>query len=153
MTEPLQARVLELEADNADLQATFDLVYAASQRGIKAWQAAHPGNDLVWPDQANMVEWLCDRVAELEAEHARRADVLKAEHVAAADALLRAQERLAALEKLVGSRARKIERLHAALSALIAAAERRKAADLGGASLLGPDLAAARAALAGTEGK
>lgn len=42
---------------------SFDLYWKANQRAIKAWQAAHPGNDLVWPDTAKMVEWLMERHA------------------------------------------------------------------------------------------
>lgn len=44
------------------LRATFDLQWAADQRAIKAWQEAHPGNDLVWPDRADMVVWLMEEL-------------------------------------------------------------------------------------------
>jgi len=41
-----------------DLRRTFDLRWAADMRAIERWQAAHPGNDLMWPDHADMVVWL-----------------------------------------------------------------------------------------------
>lgn len=49
-----------------ELQATFDVMWAADQRAIKLWQAAHPGNDLVWPDRTDMVVWLLDELADKE---------------------------------------------------------------------------------------
>jgi hypothetical protein len=45
----------------AELQRTFDLRWAADMRAIKRWQEAHPGNDLVWPDRADLVVWLLER--------------------------------------------------------------------------------------------
>jgi hypothetical protein len=50
--------VHELQSDNKDLQQTIELCCKADLRAIKAWQEAHPGNDLVWPDRARLVEWL-----------------------------------------------------------------------------------------------
>ena len=75
------ARIAELEKDlegakeNRDeLQAVFNKCWKADQGAIKAWQEAHPGNDLVWPDRTKMVVWLLEkenaasaRIAELEA--------------------------------------------------------------------------------------
>lgn len=49
-------------AERDDLQRTFDLRWAADQRAIKRWQAAHPGKELVWPDHADMVVWLLGRL-------------------------------------------------------------------------------------------
>jgi hypothetical protein len=49
-------------SDVAELQATFDLRWQADQRAIKKWQAAHPGNELVWPDHADMVVWLLEQL-------------------------------------------------------------------------------------------
>ena len=51
----------ELRRTNEGLQLTFDLRWKADQRAIKRWQAAHPGNDLTWPDHADMVVWLMER--------------------------------------------------------------------------------------------
>lgn len=46
----------------ADLERSFDLRWNADMRAIKRWQAAHPGNDLVWPDHADLVVWLLDQL-------------------------------------------------------------------------------------------
>ena len=48
-----------------ELGFTFDLRWKADMRAIKRWQAAHPGNDLVWPDHADMVVWLLGEVDRL----------------------------------------------------------------------------------------
>lgn len=53
-----RAELDRVESELADLKITFDLRWDADQRAIKAWQAAHPGNELVWPDHADMVVWL-----------------------------------------------------------------------------------------------
>ncbi len=58
----------ELKQERDELQATFDLRWKADMRAIKRWQAAHPGNELVWPDHADMVVWLLEQVEELEAK-------------------------------------------------------------------------------------
>lgn len=47
-------------AEVEEFQELFDLQWKADQRAIKRWQEAHPGNDLVWPDRADMVVWLMD---------------------------------------------------------------------------------------------
>lgn len=49
-----------------ELQQAFDLRWAADQRAIASWQAAHPGNDLVWPDRADLVLWLIERTDRAE---------------------------------------------------------------------------------------
>ena len=61
-------------AELTELRAFFDKCWQADQRAIKAWQEAHPGNDLVWPDRTKMIVWLLEkenaastRIAELEA--------------------------------------------------------------------------------------
>ena len=53
----------ELRRTNEGLQLTFDLRWKADQRAIKRWQAAHPGNDLTWPDHADMVVWLMEQIS------------------------------------------------------------------------------------------
>ena len=50
----------------AELEATLDAVTAANERAAKRWQAAHPGKQLVIPDQAKMVEWLLEQNAALK---------------------------------------------------------------------------------------
>lgn len=68
-------------SDRDDLQRTFDLQWEADQRAIKRWQDAHPGNDLVWPDRANMVVWLMDQLdaatATFDDEEAGHQDTLR----------------------------------------------------------------------------
>lgn len=46
----------------AEMQATFDLRWAADMRAIRRWQEAHPGNELVWPDHADMVVRLLEEL-------------------------------------------------------------------------------------------
>ena len=53
----------ELRRTNEELQLSFDLRWKADQRAIKRWQAAHPGNDLTWPDHADMVVWLLEQIS------------------------------------------------------------------------------------------
>jgi hypothetical protein len=62
----LRERVEKAEAENADLQVAFDLQWAADQRARELWCAAHPGNDLVWPDRARLVLWLIERAEACE---------------------------------------------------------------------------------------
>ena len=59
-------RVRELEAVALERQQSLDMQWKASQRAIKMWQDAHPGNDMVWPDQAHLCVWLMERIAALE---------------------------------------------------------------------------------------
>jgi hypothetical protein len=49
-------------AEEAELQAVFDLQWKADRRATKLWQEAHPGSDLVWPDRADLVVWLMEQV-------------------------------------------------------------------------------------------
>lgn len=50
--------LLQSGEDIAELEQTFELRWAADMRAIERWQAAHPGNDLRWPDHADLVVWL-----------------------------------------------------------------------------------------------
>lgn len=52
----------EVTAECEAMHQTFDLRQKADMRAIKRWQAAHPGNDLTWPDHADMVVWLLERL-------------------------------------------------------------------------------------------
>lgn len=49
-----------------ELQQTFNFRYDADMRAIKMWQAAHPGNDLTWPDRADLVLWLLEQIETTE---------------------------------------------------------------------------------------
>jgi hypothetical protein len=40
---------------------SFDLRWKADMRAIKRWQEAHPGNDLTWPDHADLCVWLLEQ--------------------------------------------------------------------------------------------
>jgi hypothetical protein len=46
-----------------ELTALFELRRAADQMAIAQWRGAHPGNDLVIPDHADLVIWLLDQLA------------------------------------------------------------------------------------------
>lgn len=48
----------EAIAESAEQSASFDLRWKADMRAIKAWQEANPGNELVWPDHADLCVWL-----------------------------------------------------------------------------------------------
>jgi len=52
-----------------ELQGTLNAVIAANERATKQWQAAHPGKELVIPDQAKMVEWLLEELAKFDDPH------------------------------------------------------------------------------------
>lgn len=65
-------------AEVAALQQTFDLRWQADMRAIKRWQAANPGNDLTFPDRADMVVWLLEQDDKLRTErdkYQRRSEV------------------------------------------------------------------------------
>jgi hypothetical protein len=51
----------EARAERDELQQLFDLRWAASMRAIKRWQEANPGNDLVWPDSADLDVWALEQ--------------------------------------------------------------------------------------------
>ena len=50
------------EQELIELRALFDMQWEAGQRAIKRWQEAHPGNDLVWPDRADLIVWLMEEL-------------------------------------------------------------------------------------------
>lgn len=51
----LKAKIEALEAKESERQASFDLRYAATMRGIKIWQKHNPGKELTWPDHGDLV--------------------------------------------------------------------------------------------------
>lgn len=65
--EKLEEQLEEALADLEERRASFELQWKASQRAIKMWQAAHPGNDLVWPDTAKLDVWLMEQLCEIRA--------------------------------------------------------------------------------------
>lgn len=54
-------RLKEAFEERDELDQLFDLQWKADRRAVKRWQEAHPGNDLVWPDRADMVVWLMEQ--------------------------------------------------------------------------------------------
>lgn len=52
-------------SENAETQHVFDVQWKADQRAIKRWQKANPGNELVWPDRADMVVFLMGELDKL----------------------------------------------------------------------------------------
>lgn len=51
--------LLQLAADNEELQASMDIRLKADARAIKQWQGEDPSNrSLKWPDHADLVCWL-----------------------------------------------------------------------------------------------
>lgn len=57
-----EERVKEALEERDELEALFDLQWKADQRAVKRWREAHPGNDLVLPDRADMVVWLMEQL-------------------------------------------------------------------------------------------
>lgn len=54
--------VRELQDRIDELERGFDLRWKADMRAIKRWQKAHPGNDLCWPDHADLCVWLLEQL-------------------------------------------------------------------------------------------
>lgn len=61
-----EARVNKAIEESDELEALFDMQWEADQRAVKRWRAAHPDNDMVLPDRADMVVWLMEQ---LDAPH------------------------------------------------------------------------------------
>ena len=82
-----EERLRAVEADNAELQAIFDLQWEADMRALKEWRDKNPGNDLVWPHSVRLTAWALAerdiavaRMTAAEAELARiRSDRQKGE--------------------------------------------------------------------------
>lgn len=65
-SEYLDLMMLEAADRIEELQYLFDMRSNCDKRAIKQWQAAHPGNDRIWPNHADLCVWLMERVEELE---------------------------------------------------------------------------------------
>jgi hypothetical protein len=57
----VQKTLRAITNDRDGYQQTFDLRWKADMRAMSRWRKAHPGNELVWPDHADLVVWLLDR--------------------------------------------------------------------------------------------
>jgi hypothetical protein len=47
--------------ESEELEFCFELRRKADMRAIERWQEANPGNDLTWPDHADLCVWLMDK--------------------------------------------------------------------------------------------
>ena len=56
------------EADRDGANQLIERMHTQDVLAIKAWQKAHPGNDLVWPDQMRLTAWCMGSVARLVVE-------------------------------------------------------------------------------------
>lgn len=62
----------EMEEKIAENQASFDLRWKADMRGIKRWQDEKPTErELKWPDHADLVVWLLDKLDAVDSENAK----------------------------------------------------------------------------------
>lgn len=57
------ARIAELEASKLSRQTAFDMRWKADMRAIKRWQE-ETGEELTWPDHADLCVWLMKKLAE-----------------------------------------------------------------------------------------
>ena len=62
------AEIVRLKAENQEHEQLFSLQWKADLRGIKMWQEANPGNDLVWPDSAKLSVWLLEQMDAMKME-------------------------------------------------------------------------------------
>jgi hypothetical protein len=70
----LCAKILKRAKDELlDRDVSFELRWCADKRAIRAWQEAHPERGEVWPDHADLVLWLMERLAGQEGERAAHA--------------------------------------------------------------------------------
>jgi hypothetical protein len=58
LLDDVDALLVEVE----EMQASADLRWGADMRAIKRWQEAHPGNERVWPDHADLCVWLMEQL-------------------------------------------------------------------------------------------
>lgn len=61
------ARAEQAEAQLNEYKPLFDLMWSADMRGVEAWRAEHPGNDLVMPDRAKVAKWIVQKWQDAEA--------------------------------------------------------------------------------------
>ena len=65
----LRAQLAQSQGELEEAKSSFDLRWKSDMRAIKMWQAAHPGNELVWPSHDDLCVWL---MAGLAAVHEER---------------------------------------------------------------------------------
>jgi hypothetical protein len=64
--QTLARAVFEQHASLEEYDFTFRLRWEADRRAILRWQEAHPGNDLKWPNHADLCVWLLGEIDRLE---------------------------------------------------------------------------------------
>lgn len=77
MLRRLHARAVEAEAEAKELQRTFNLRWKADMRGIKRWQDA-TGRTLTWPNRADAVVFLLEKLDAAETALTEAAALLRA---------------------------------------------------------------------------
>ncbi len=65
----MKAKIDALREEVAGFEESFALRDKADMRAIKMWQAAAPGRELIWPDHADLVVFLLERIDALEDRH------------------------------------------------------------------------------------
>lgn len=60
--------ITRLRAEVDELRQVFDMRWNADMRAIQRWREAHPGNDLVLPDHADLCVWLLEKLKPYEDE-------------------------------------------------------------------------------------
>jgi len=105
----IRARLDAVEAERDEIQAVFDKMWEVDLRAIKAWQEAHPGNELVWPDRGKHATWLMPQLEDCK----RQARI--------------ANDQLEYVNKSRDTWIREHKRIRAALSELVHACENHNA--------------------------
>ena len=57
-------RIVDLERECAELNASFELRWKADMRAITRWQSEAPGRELVWPSHDDLCVWLLGQLDE-----------------------------------------------------------------------------------------
>ena len=65
---PPHRTITELNERYRTLQQLCEAMQEADHKAIKMWQAAHPGNDSLWPDRTDVVQWLLEKNEDLQAQ-------------------------------------------------------------------------------------
>lgn len=60
----LSRQLVHMTAKVEESEQSFDIRWRADRRAISRWQKANPGNDLVWPDHADLCVWLQQQLAD-----------------------------------------------------------------------------------------
>lgn len=95
-----ESRTKNAEEEADELRASLKLRTSADARAIAAWRVAHPGNDLIQPDHADLCVWLADRAEKAEADLLRLSDAFKSSEQFGRNQHERAEEAEAELLRL-----------------------------------------------------